>query len=407
MRSVQVEIQVEMEELEGDEGLRDNENAFTQDPFDTVVGQEGSDEEDEIDDDGDLSDLSSDAGGDADEESPVEVEQDIAHVREMVAKLDAILKLLFDHFHRTYSSTTIRSSPSPNPPPEDMPSSNSPLRPPTVLKVTPEYGRDLRRSQFITLLSIFDRTILRTFKSRYTQFLLFWYSSLDPEFADMFQGMLVSRALFEDTQPMVTRAAAASYIASFVSRAQFVREDSAKRVVGLLCDFLETHLDMCAAMGEAFDPSAAHHALFYAVAQAVFLIFCFRWRDLQVDDELEMDDLGIDTMSHKKWIPKLDIMQRVVSSSLNPLKVSIECHIFDIIRYLRDCRCVPPMWLNSLLGWHKALASYTVTRSLKAIGDRTRTARIHPHHSSLLLPRHTLSQARSVLYFYEVPQMPT
>lgn len=320
-----------MEELEGDEDSRDNEKVFTLDPFDTVVGQEGSDSDSEEDDDDDLSDLSSDAGGDADdEESPTEVEQDIAHIREMVAKLDAILKLLFDHYHWTHSSltTTIHSTSSTDNPPKDTSlTTTSPLRPAPVPRVTPARGRDLRRSQFITLLSIFDRTILRTFKSRYTQFLIFWYSSLDPEFADMFQGMLVSRALFEDTQPMVTRAAAASYIASFVSRAKFVGEDSAKRVVGLLCDFLETHLDMCNAMGEAFDPSAAHHTLFYAVAQAVFLIFCFRWRDLQVDDELEMDDLGMDTTSQKRWIPKLSVTQRVVSSALNPLKVSFECHV--------------------------------------------------------------------------------
>lgn len=316
-----------MEELEGDGASRDNESGPVRDPFDTIVGQEGNDSEGEDDDDGDFSDLSSDAGGD-DEESPKEVGQDMAHVRDMIAKLDAILKLLFDYFHRKHSSliTTAHSTSPSHDPPLDSSFTTSPSRPPPVLKIPPQHGRDLRRSQFITLLSIFDRTILRTFKSRYTQFLIFWYSSLDPEFADMFQGMLVSRALFENTQPMVTRAAAASYIASFVSRARFVGEDSTKRVVELLCDFLETHLDLCAAMGDAFDPLAAHHTLFYAIAQAVFLIFCFRWRDLQVDDEIELDDLGIDSDSLKKWIPKLDVMQRVVSSVLNPLRVSVRCH---------------------------------------------------------------------------------
>ncbi|KAF8521855.1 RNA polymerase I-specific transcription initiation factor RRN3 [Gautieria morchelliformis] len=320
---IDVEIQVEIEEIEVNDSSRDNEELFTLDPFDTVVGQEGSDSEDEEGYDGNLSDLSSDAGDDADdEESPIEVEQDITHVRDMVSKLDAMLKLLFDHFHRTHSSlTTIHSPSAAHDPQTNTIFTASPSRPPPVPRATPERGYDLRRSQFITLLSIFDRTILRTFKSRYTQFLIFWYSSLDPEFADIFQGTLLSKALFEGAQPIVTRAAAASYIASFVSRARFVGDDSAKQVMGLLCDFLEAHLDICDASGEAFDPLAAQHTLFYAVAQAAFLIFCFRWRDLQVDDELEMDDLGIDSTSHKKWIPKLDVMQRVVSSTLNPLKV--------------------------------------------------------------------------------------
>jgi RNA polymerase I-specific transcription initiation factor RRN3 len=317
---------VEIEEIEINDSSRDNEEVFTLDPFDTLVGQEGSDSEGEEDDD-DLGDLSSDAGDDADDdESPIEVEQNITHVRDMVSKLDAILKLLFDHFHRTHthnSLTTILSSSPTHDSLTDTVFTASPSRPPSVLRAMPERGRDFRRSQFITLLSIFERTILRTFKSRYTQFLIFWYSSLDPEFADIFQGTLLSKALFEDTQPIVTRAAAASYIASFVSRARFVGEDSAKQVMGLLCDFLEAHLDICDASGEAFDPLASQHTLFYAVAQATFLIFCFRWGDLQVDDELEMDDLGIDSTSHKKWISKLDVMQRVVSSTLNPLRVSI------------------------------------------------------------------------------------
>ncbi|KAF8580614.1 RNA polymerase I-specific transcription initiation factor RRN3 [Ramaria rubella] len=323
---IDVEIQVEMEELEVDEGTRNNGEIFLLDPFDTIVGQEGSDSEgEEEDDDGDnISDLSSDAGGDPDDdESPAEIEQDLAHVREMVEKLDAMLKLLFDHFHRTHSGqiTTLRSTSRSHDPPKDISSTTSPSRPPPTLIIPPEHGRDLRRSQFMSLLSIFDRTIIRTFKSRYTQFLVFWYSSLDPEFTDMFQGMLVSKALFEDSQPIVTRAAAASYIASFVSRAQFVLGDSAKRVMALLCDFLATHLELCATMGDTFDPHAARHTLFYAVAQAAFLIFCFRWRDLQADDELEMDDLAIDPSTRRKWMPKLDIMQRVVTSDLNPLKV--------------------------------------------------------------------------------------
>lgn len=322
-----------MEELDVDDGGE----VFILDPFDTVVGQEGSDSEE--DDDGDvddLSDLSSDAGGDLDDDERLapEAKTDVTHVQDMVAKLDAMLKLILDYFHRAHGSlsSTLHSATVAHDPPPDIPFTISPSLPMSSLNVTPERGRDLRRSQFMMLLSIFDRTIIRTFKSRYTQFLVFWYSSLDPEFTDLFQGLLVSKALFEHTQPVVTRAAAASYIASFVSRAQFVDGDSAKRVVALLCDFLDNHLDMCATKGEVIDPNAAQHTLFYAIAQAVFLIFCFRWRDLQVNDEIDMDDLGIDTTSGKKWIPELDVMQRVVTSILNPLKVCPHDDLRSIVR---------------------------------------------------------------------------
>ena len=295
-----------MEELEAEDDAHD-EGIFALDPFDTVLGQEGSDSEEDDDVDGEFSDISSDAGGDPDSEGS-EALQDLAHVREMVAKLDGILKILFDYFHRAHGDTS---------PSNTLTTSNR--QQPSI----PTDQSERRHTQFITLLSIFDRTIIRTFKSRYTQFLVFWFSSLDHEFTDMFQGMLVSKALLEDSQPVVTRAAAASYIASFVSRAKFVDAMNARMVVGLLCDFLEAHLDMCVAMGEEFDPTSTQHTIFYAVAQAVFLIFCFRWRDLQLDEEqFEMDDLALDIDIRKKWIPKLDVIQRVISSDLNPLMVS-------------------------------------------------------------------------------------
>ncbi|KAF8524664.1 RNA polymerase I-specific transcription initiation factor RRN3 [Hysterangium stoloniferum] len=316
---IDVEIQVELEELEADEGAKNMEDILL-DPFDTVVGEEGSDSEDEEEDD--LSDISSDAGGDPDDEIVPEIQQDIAQIRDMVDKLDSMLKLLFDYFHRIHcglSATQITPTSQDSLP--DVSLTSSPTRLPPTSRGSSDHGRSLRRTQFITLLSIFDRTIIRTFKSRYTQFLVFWYSSLDPTFTDMFQGMLISKALLEEMQPVVTRVAAASYIASFVSRARFVDAVNARRVVGLLCDFLEAHLDYCATMGKEFDPSSAAHTLFYAVSQAVFLIFCFRWRDFQVDDEIEMDDIGIESNIPKKWIPTLSVIQRVITSELNPLKI--------------------------------------------------------------------------------------
>ncbi|KIJ57003.1 hypothetical protein M422DRAFT_198368 [Sphaerobolus stellatus SS14] len=311
---IDVEIQIEMEELEGEDGAQVDGEIFALDVFDIVVGQEGDSDSDsgDDDDDGDISDVSS-AGGDPDEQA-AEIRQDVTHVREMVTKLDGMLKLLFDFFNRTYNfinhPPSLENTSSKTPIPSDV------VSPPTV------HSRELRRTQFITLLSIFDRTIIRTFKSRYTQFLIFWFSSLDPEFTDMFQGMLVSKALLEDNQPIVTRAAAASYIASFVSRAQFVDANNARMVVGLLCDFLAAHLDWCAAMGDDLDFHSTQHTVFYAVAQAVFLIFCFRWRDFRLDEEHEeLDDLSFDVSTRKKWIPKLDVVQRVITSELNPLMV--------------------------------------------------------------------------------------
>lgn len=371
---------------------------------------------------------------------PVEGSTNVKHIQDMVKKLDAILLLLFEHFERAKaamggSSNSQPMSPMELPPlpplgsapftsleftrpltpsadfkaPPFSPSTQQPIFTVPLSDVTSSHTTDQSisndkaplRSQFHSLLSIFDRTILRTFKSRYTQFLIFWYASLDPEFADVFQGMLVERALMtssldpglhaanangdESTSnaqahtmtPELTRAAAASYIGSFVSRAKFVDRDGTRRVVGVLCEYLRTHLDGVEAdlraglgfgSGSIISPSHAQaaaaigailasgqHSVFYAVAQAVFLIFCFRWRDLVGGDDIDEDELDLDfssdvnldarsrktgkgnasTAGKDKWMPELMVLKRVITSILNPLKVCSLWPSFDaMLNYL-------------------------------------------------------------------------
>ena len=305
---------------------------FELDPFDTVVGQEEVDEEEEVpeDDQDGFSDLSSEA---EDPEEPAnysnEFATDFHHIKDMVNKLDTILTLVFDHLNRPSFAVKPTlfpgSPPSDSPPPTPLtPGDKPPTRPQSPTVPSPELEKAARRSQFHALLSIFDRAIIRTFKSRYTQFLIFWYSSLDPEFSDLFQGMLVEKALLDENLPMVTRIAASSYISSFVSRATFVDKESTRNVVSVLCDFLTSRME---AFDHAFrtggELTGTHCTMFYAVCQAVFLIFCFRWRDLIEDQVEDVDELAELHASRpaRKWLPRLYVLEKAVSSLLNPLKV--------------------------------------------------------------------------------------
>ncbi|TFY82711.1 hypothetical protein EWM64_g1310 [Hericium alpestre] len=341
---IDVEIQVELEELEAVEAIQEQAELFELDPFDTVVGQEESADDSGSDDDPDIgdnfSDLSSEAG-EVEEDDPktVDAPLDVDHIHDMVGKLDSILKLIFDHFSRANTtlppdrplSGPISRTDSPLPPPDAFGNTGSPNL------VSAENSKDQLRTQFHTLLAIFDRTILRTFKSRYTQFLLFWYASLDPEFSDTFQGELVSKALLEADQPVVTRAAAASYIAGFVSRATFVDRECARSVVRILCQFLRSQLDLYETLGSSVPRHAAGLAplnVIYAVAQAVFLIFCFRWRDLMEDEDEEVDEFSSSPShgSKNKWMDALAIVQRIVNSALNPLKFCSENVVFQFAR---------------------------------------------------------------------------
>ncbi|KAF7332358.1 RNA polymerase I-specific transcription initiation factor RRN3 [Mycena kentingensis (nom. inval.)] len=328
---IDVEIQVELEELE--EQTDQDQEVFELDPFDTVLGQEEDDSDSDDDsDDEDLEDLSSD-DGEGKLQEPV---TDMQHIQEMVKKLDTILTLVFQHFGARPQAETGSppSSDLPELPPlppitptrtpisyEVPPSTPEKSSPPPTVPAPPSL-----HAQFNTLLAIFDRIILPTFKSRYTQFLVFYYTSLSTDFTDIFLGLLVDRALFQTNTPAVTRAAAAAYIGSFVSRAAFVDRDGARRVVGVLCDFMRSHLDAVEEglrLGApvttlAGNSTSSQSGVFYAVAQAVFLVFCFRWRDL-LEDEEEGDELV--SKAGKKWIPELAIVPRTVQSVLNPLKI--------------------------------------------------------------------------------------
>ena len=330
---LQVEVQVEIEEIEDNLAGAGLEEVFELDPFDTVLGQEAEEDEEvpEDDDQDRFSDLSSEAE-DPDEPTndPGEFITDYHHIKDMVNKLDIILTLVFNYFNRpslvAKPSLSPGSSPSESPPLMPPLSDNQPpAQPEITMELNPELEKTARRSQFHALLSIFDRAIIRTFKSRYTQFLIFWYSSLDPEFSDLFQGMLVEKALLDENLPMVTRIAASSYISSFVSRATFVDKESTRNVVSVLGDFLTSRMD---ALDNTFrvggEFSGTYCGMFYAVCQAVFLIFCFRWRDLIEDQVEDVDELAESTACRpaKKWIPRLYVLERAVSSFLNPLRVS-------------------------------------------------------------------------------------
>ncbi|KAG8904752.1 hypothetical protein FRB99_001229 [Tulasnella sp. 403] len=306
---IDVEIQVELDDL--DDPMFDP-GALSQDPA-LRPPSLGSDD----DDTDSFSDVSWDESS---EDAPSRHQaENIARVRDMIAKLDAILKLLFDHILGSESPSFLPST--------DTESNPSTPTDPTRSLFSTLDPQSIRISRFDILLSIFDRAILSTFKSRYTQFLLFWYSSIHSDFCDRFLGLLVARALQESDTPSVIRCAAAAYVASFVSRAQFVEREMTRGVMGSLCGFLQGQLDSVDQLIANNDKdylhiNTTHFEPFYAVAQAVFLIFCFRWRDLLGDDAGidELDDIGISNTAGKRWIPHLDIMQRVISSPLNPLK---------------------------------------------------------------------------------------
>jgi RNA polymerase I-specific transcription initiation factor RRN3 len=304
------------------------------DPFDAeIVGTKADPDEEDAEEEN-LSDISSEDEPDLDDDRVItEPPRDTGHIKDMVAKLDAVLKLVFDHLCASHGEPLV--SPSPAQTLSDVTSQPTPKPQPPLLSPPNLAGTEClfeaQHAQFRTLLFAFERTVLRTSKSRYTQFLLFWFASLHINFADEFLGTLIHKVITVSESHAI-RAAAASYLASFVSRARYVDGDNVRRVMRLLCTYLARELELYAEQKEAVHISL--FTPFYTVSQAVFLIFCFRWRDLKepleedgrYEDEEANDDLGLNAaaMNAKQgsWISELDILQRVIVSPLNPLRVS-------------------------------------------------------------------------------------
>jgi RNA polymerase I-specific transcription initiation factor RRN3 len=274
-----------------------------------VEGAEDSDEEDGAEDgfEVDIEDLSSEEGSasesDEDEEKLAARMQALAGMK---AKLDSLIFYFLQHLRRIFVGPSSSTS-------------------------TPAIAMT-RSHHFQTLLSIFDRLILPTFQCRRVQFIFFWCCSLDAQYTELFLGLLVSKALFEQAPAVVTRVAAAGYVSSLVSRAQYVDDGQARKVAAYLLAYIDGEL-----LEAREDPQgmASNGTLpvFYAVCQAMMMIFCFRWHAFEIRNEgqdtaedgvvgdLELEgDLPVSSQS--KWMKDLEIYQKAVFSNLNPLMVS-------------------------------------------------------------------------------------
>lgn len=364
---------------EDDEDIAPLSSSITLDPFDLLTSQDvpkqASDEDEISDDESDVDpgDISSADGDRSDDDQDThdamkllnQAEKKRQAVKAMRGKLDGMLFHFFRHLEDCMSATrgerlqsaaemaaeklgNVTSSGQSTPTSEIHMNFNSnsngngtvpainPQRPP------PTPAQSL--AHFQTLLNLFSRQILPTSSAQHIPFLLFLCSSFSHAHTDLFLGLLVSQALYASTTPtpsaaaqpvsQAQRIAATVYIGSVVCRARFVSDESARQVLIYLLAYIDGKLRQ-----SQFTKRIDELPLFYAVCQAVMLIFCFRWRafttpepgtekerdregetvvgemDLEGDVEVE----GAVEEGEGKWIRDLDILQRAITSDLNPL----------------------------------------------------------------------------------------
>jgi len=220
--------------------------------------------------------------------------------RDMVYKLDALLLIMFEYLSKSRS-----------------------------------LSQDEQTDLFNIFLNIFERTILRTHKSRYTQFLLFYMCSLDAEYSDQLLGMLVSK-VFDTSSPAMLRMAAASYVGSYVARAKYLDLQRIRTCLSILSDWTSTYIDLHDS-GASAVPDPRKHGVFYSVVQAIFYIFVFRWRILIDEDE---PDLMGDAAN------EFSTFRKIVNSRFRPLRVCSQSVVQEFARITHKLElvyCYPAM----------------------------------------------------------------
>eukprot|EP00232_Nephroselmis_pyriformis_P026413 CAMPEP_0182870090 /NCGR_PEP_ID=MMETSP0034_2-20130328/10311_1 /TAXON_ID=156128 /ORGANISM="Nephroselmis pyriformis, Strain CCMP717" /LENGTH=527 /DNA_ID=CAMNT_0025002577 /DNA_START=170 /DNA_END=1750 /DNA_ORIENTATION=+ len=153
------------------------------------------------------------------------------------------------------------------------------------------------RRVFDALLQSFERTLLHTHRSKFTQYLLFFVASRDTrhDCARAFTSFLGER-LLSPALPANSRLAAAAYLASFLARASFVPLDVTVSALHIICQWCLTYAGEARPLAKTASvgvmtidssalrrtssvpamPSSQEHVVFYGAAQAVMYVLCYR-----------------------------------------------------------------------------------------------------------------------------------
>ncbi|KAM5443621.1 DNA independent RNA polymerase I transcription factor [Microsporum ferrugineum] len=269
---IDAQNQVNMEDLDEDtqQDIMDALNST-----DTAIlekDEEDSDDESEMSDDGTLDpDL-----------------QRIKSVKECMLKVDSMIDILFEYYHYPFISGSL----------EDQ-----------------EQVLDI-------LLAHFQTIILPTYRSRHAQFVLFHFAQASPIFVDRFATTCIE-IILSKSQPVIIRQYAAAYLASFVARGAHVSGEVIRDVFSLLGSHILNLLSSYEA--DCRGPDLRRYGPFYSTAQALFYIFCFRWKDLTIaaiEAEAEgnsLPHLNVDEVSFHQEMT--NTLHRSIYSKLNPLKV--------------------------------------------------------------------------------------
>ena len=223
------------------------------------------------------------------------------------------------------------------------------------------------------LLSQFWSTMLPALRSRHTQFLLFHFVQQSPAYIDTFVGTCIQITFDRKKQPPIMRQASAAYLASFVARGSHVPASIVRDVFDYIGNELEQlrheHEPTCKG------PHLRRYSDFYSLVQALLYIFCFRWRDLQLNSDDEDEDGELAMQDHQFKYGVKEALSQNIFSKLNPLKV---CSPAIVTEFARMANHLGAVYVFHLLETNKRIRlsqfSNTIEQSYKHSNPNRETA---------------------------------
>lgn len=173
---------------------------------------------------------------------------------------------------------------------------------------------------FDILLKSFERTVLNAYKSKFTQFVMFYACALDPEGCGVKFAMVLTEMFGSDVNPPITRMSAVAYLASYLSRAKFLSSALVASVIQRLVDWCFSY---CMLHDVDMNPQA--HQVFYSGCQAIMYLLCFRMRSL------------VDVPRLRMQLIKMPL-EPMLKHKLSPLKVCLPSVVEEFLRQAKAAR---------------------------------------------------------------------
>uniref|UniRef100_A0A7I4Y9W9 RNA polymerase I-specific transcription initiation factor RRN3 n=1 Tax=Haemonchus contortus TaxID=6289 RepID=A0A7I4Y9W9_HAECO len=170
-------------------------------------------------------------------------------------------------------------------------------------------GNEAKKEEvFSILLSLLENRMLLSVHVRYTSFIWLYTCSLDEKYATQTLDFLWSIIVRPQTnQSDIAKGhGAAAYLAAFLARAKYLDIRVATTWMSRIASWCIQYLDNCGITNKQIMPGVIRHGVFYALCQAFFIIFSFRYKEMVKSGDIE--EVG-------RWG-----LGRIVHSPLDPLK---------------------------------------------------------------------------------------